>query len=190
MSEQKNKLQKALEILSGIQAELKIKLSQEPPAGGDPAEQMLTGKDGKQYKVIGALEAGSEIFEVGTEGEVKPSDGDIELESGQLITVLDGKIQEVKESPIPADPVEQFRAQFAAQAQEIQAQKNQISDLQKAIADLLNVRKEENEAILKGQDAVFQAIKEIAEAPNGGDPAGTHRTFPKTKKGGPLSRMG
>lgn len=191
MSDKKENLKKALQILEGIQAELKIKLSADPTPGGDPpAEEILTSKDGKTYKVVGALEVGAEIMEQTTEGEATPQDGDIELDSGKLISVKDGKIAEIKDSPIPPDTMEEFRAQFAAQAELVKEQAKQIQSLQQLVEKILEARKAENEAILKNNDAMFSAIKEFAEAPLGGDPPAPLRTFPKTTKGGPLSRMG
>lgn len=65
----------------------------------------MTAKDGSVYKTPEAPAAGVEIMQVTTDGESPAPDGDIEMEDGQIISVKDGKITEVKASPMGPDPM-------------------------------------------------------------------------------------
>lgn len=185
MSDKTQKLKQALEILAGIQEQLRVKLSEEPPA----PEDIQTAKDGKTFRLDGPMEPGTAIYEQTTEGEVPAKDGDIELDNGKLITVKDGKIAEIKDSPLPpAEGMEEFRAQFSAQAETVKLQAKKIQSLEAQIQKILEARKAENKLLLDNQAAMFEAIQGLAEAPNGGEEPGARRTFPKTTKSGPLYR--
>lgn len=114
-------LKNALARLNVLRENLIVKLSADPapgdpPSPPDPAADQITGADGKIYKLMGPMEVGTEIKEISTEGEITPPDGPIEIEGGKIITIAEGKISEIQESPIPPagdDIAAQMRALFA-----------------------------------------------------------------------------
>jgi len=241
------KITLALNKLAEIKTMLHTKLAAEAGAGGSPAPaptvETVTAKDGAVYRIEGEMAVGAKIFLVDITGETPAPDGDVELETGEILTIKDGAVEALTESPAGADPAmtqaEQdakvaaamrahlaeidptgtstdprdlmlkalMEAQFGWQIREteqkanneaaIAAYKATLSDLTKTNEDLVSqldelkaLRKTENEAILQAFDIQAAAIKEIATAPNGGEPNVDGRIFTKRQTtGGPLSRL-
>jgi hypothetical protein len=170
---QKTLAQQALEKLEQIQKDLKIKLAADPGAGDPPAptEETLTAKDGTIYKISGAMEAGSEIMVVGTEGETPAPDGIVELEDGTMITVASGKIEKIEKSPAGADPLmdtAQLKAMMAA-IDPTGSSTDPVTTMLRALMESVfgwEIRSQEQEQVRESAIAAYKANMASLESKN------------------------
>jgi hypothetical protein len=169
----KSLAQQALDKLNEIQKDLKIKLSADPGSGDPPAPaaETLTAKDGTIYKLNGAMEVGTEIMVVGTEGETPAPDGIVELEDGTMITVASGKIEVIEKSPAGADPVmdtTQLKAIMAA-IDPTGSSTDPITTMLRALMESVfgwEIRNQEQEQIRETAIAAYKANMSALESKN------------------------
>lgn len=189
----------ALKKLELIQKALKLKLTADP-APGDPqpaepvelAAEQLTGKDGTIYTTSAPAEAGVEIMVVATDGDAPAPDGDIELEDGRVLTVKDGKIESIKESPLGADPnvpMEAIMSEIAAFKTQMSAIESDNNALRAEIAAIKTARAADNAVIMEAFETNLSAIDAVAKAPIGGEGQKANNLYVKrNNEGGPLGR--
>jgi hypothetical protein len=135
--------------------------AQTPEEEGNPTGVEVKAKDGKTYKVA-KIEKGEAIEVSGESGDYAAApDGSVELEDGTILTVKDGKIEEVKvmEQMAAAD-----EAVAGVSKEDFDALKAQFDELKKFVADSLSKAAEAGNVKFAAMLDVVQAVSEEPEA--------------------------
>lgn len=128
-----------------------------------------TLKDGTKIKVSGALEAGSKILVVNSDGSEMPAPtGEHILDDGSIVTVTDGVIDSV----VPATAVEDDKVGMEEKFATLQNSYNDLETKYKTLLDSSNGKfkdiqdlKESFSKMQEVQKATFEVIEAIAGSP-------------------------
>ena len=140
----------AAKVLKGLAALLNVELTD------DVVNVDLTTTDGKVLSIDPALEVGATVMMDGSDAP----DGDYTMESGEVITVVSGKITAIV-TPASDEAKDQQIADLTAQLEALQATNNTLTEANTTLTADVDALKAENENIAKKVTAIEAHLKTL-----------------------------
>ena len=140
----------AAKVLKGLAQLLNVELTD------DVVNVDLTTTDGKVLSIDPALEVGATVMMDGADAP----DGDYTMESGEVITVVCGKITAIV-TPASDDAKDQQIADLKAQLEALQATNNTLTETNNTLTADVDALKNENATVAKNVEAIEAHLKTL-----------------------------
>lgn len=130
----KEKLAELREKLEKLQTQIKTVSTK---YNEDVEKISMMSKDGQSYEIEGEAKEGAAIFLVSESGSNPAPDGIVEMEDGSMVTIKDGKIEKIEDSPLPpaADPMSKEEMMAAMAEMETASPNDKMLKVMKALIE-------------------------------------------------------
>lgn len=134
--------------------------------------EVATDKAVLKWDGEGDLAEGMEVFVVGEDDEIVPApDGDYITEDGKTITVVEGKVAEIKdaeaevapEEPANEEPIAEVKAEIEEPAADPVDEQEKPEEEEKTEEDRLTALEDKLNALVEGINAIVNSIAALEE---------------------------